>query len=174
MAGKNLLKDKKILIVDDEPDILETLEGFLTDCQVVSATNFGDAKGLLESEKFDAAILDIMGVNGYELLDIANKRKVPALMLTAHAFTPDNIVKSIKEGAASYVPKEEISRIEDFLNDIFVAVEKGESSWVSWQKRLPVTYFEMKFGAAWKAADPEFRDVLRAGIRSRAKASKKE
>lgn len=174
MAEKNLLKDKKILIVDDEPDILEILEEYLKDCRLFKATSFEDAKALLESEKFDAAILDIMGVNGYELLDIANKKKVPALMLTAHAFTPDNIVKSIKEGAASYVPKEEISRIEDFLNDIFVAQEKGESSWESWQKRLPGAYFEMKFGAAWKVANQEFRDALKASIQARARASKKE
>ena len=174
MSEKSLLKDKKILIVDDEPDILETLEGILSECKLVRATNFDDAKMFLESEKFDAAILDIMGVNGYGLLDIANKRKIPALMLTAHAFTPDNIVKSIKEGAASYVPKEELARIEDFLNDIFVAKEKGESPLVSWQKRLPGSYFEMKFGAAWKVANQEFRDALRAGIQARVKASKKE
>jgi DNA-binding NtrC family response regulator len=170
MAEKSLLKDKKILIVDDEPDILEILEETLKGCQLLRATNFDDAKRLLESEKFDAAILDIMGVNGYELLEIANRRNIPALMLTAHAFSPDNI----KEGAASYVPKEEITRIEDFLNDIFVAKEKGENPWVRWQKRLPGAYFEMKFGAAWKAANQEFRDALRASIQSRAKAPKKE
>jgi hypothetical protein len=91
-----------------------------------------------------------MGVNGYKLLEISQERKVPALMLTAHAFSPDNIVKSMKEGAASYVPKDEITKIKDFLNDIFVAMEKGVSPWESWQKRLPGSYFEMKFGAAWK------------------------
>lgn len=172
MTDSNLLKGKKILIVDDEPDILEVLEEYLRICDLFKATNFRDAKGFLESQDFDAVILDIMGVNGYELLEIANKRKIPALMLTAHAFTPDNIVKSIKEGAASYVPKEEITRIEDFLNDIFLAQAKGESPWVSWQKRLPGSYFETKFGAAWKAADKEFLEALRASIQSRKKPSK--
>ena len=172
MTDSNMLKGKKILIVDDEPDILEVLEEYLKMCHLVKATTFDDAKRLLETEKFDAAILDIMGVNGYELLEMANKRNIPALMLTAHAFTPDNVVKSIKEGAASYVPKEEITRIEDFLNDIFVARAKGESPWVSWQKRLPGSYFEMKFGAAWKAADREFLNALRESIRARAKASR--
>ena len=95
-------------------------------------------------------------------------------MLTAHAFSPDNIVRSIKEGAASYVPKEEITKIEDFLNDIFVAKEKGESPWVSWQRRLPGSYFQMKFGAAWKAADKEFLNALRTSIVSKSKSSRKE
>lgn len=174
MAASSLLNGKKILIVDDEPDVLEILEEFLRMCELVKATTFDDAKNFLESQDFDVAILDIMGVNGYELLEIANKKKIPCLMLTAHAFSPDNIVKSINEGAASYVPKEEISRIEDFLNDIFIAQKKGESPWVSWQKRLPGSYFEMKFGAAWQAAGKEFRDALRESIISRAKASKKE
>ena len=35
-------------------------------------------------------------------------------MLTAHAFNPPNLIRSIKEGAASYLPKEEISRIAEF------------------------------------------------------------
>ena len=170
MADNSLLKDKKILIVDDEPDILEVLEEYLSDCNLTRATNFDDAKRLLESETFNAAILDIMGVNGYKLLEISQERKVPALMLTAHAFSPDNIVKSMKEGAASYVPKDEITKIKDFLNDIFVAMEKGVSPWESWQKRLPGSYFEMKFGAAWKAANQEFRDALRAALQSRAKS----
>jgi len=174
MAESNMLKGKKILIVDDEADILEILEEFLRMCELVKAITFEDAKKFLESQDFDAAILDIMGVNGYELLEIANKKKIPCLMLTAHAFSPDNIVKSINEGAASYVPKEEISRIEDFLNDVFVAQKKGENPWVSWQKRLPGSYFQMKFGAAWQAADKDFRDALRDSIVSRAKASKKE
>ena len=170
MEESSLLNGKKILAVDDETDILEDLEEHLSMCQVVKATNFLDAKNFLESQDFDAAILDIMGVNGYELLEIANRRKIPCLMLTAHAFSPGNIVRSIKEGAASYVPKEEIAKIEDFLNDIFLAQEKGESPWVSWQQRLPGSYFRMRFGAAWEAADDQFRNALRDVIRSRSKA----
>ncbi|MBW1721586.1 MAG: response regulator [Deltaproteobacteria bacterium] len=174
MSESSMLNGKKILIVDDEPDVLEVLEEYLKMCRLVKATSFEEARDLLESQDFDAAILDIMGVKGYDLLEIATRKKIPALMLTAHAFTPEDMVKSVKEGAASYVPKEEITRIEDFLNDIFVARAKGESPWISWQQRMPGTYFEMKFGAAWKAASQEFRDALKASIKSRAKTLKKE
>ena len=76
MAENNMLKGKKILIVDDEPDVLEVLEEFLKMCRLVKATNFDDAKKFLESQDFDAAILDIMGVSGYELLEIANKKHI--------------------------------------------------------------------------------------------------
>ena len=105
MTNKNRLDGKKILIVDDEPDVLETLEELLSMCDVSKASSFEEAKKLLDFEYFDLAILDIMGVDGFELLEIARERDVIAVMLTAHALSPENIVKSYKEGAASYLPK---------------------------------------------------------------------
>ena len=64
----NWLKFKRLLIVDDEPDILETLEELLPMCDVVKASSFEEAKDLLEFQYFDIAVLDIMVVNGYKLL----------------------------------------------------------------------------------------------------------
>jgi DNA-binding NtrC family response regulator len=172
MSESRLLDGKKILAVDDEPDILEVLEGLLTMCDVAKATTFNEAKKLLESEDFDIAILDIMGVDGYRLLDIANRRNITAVMLTAHAFTPDNLVRSIKEGAASYLPKEELPNIASFLNDILEAQEKGKSTWEPWQERLPSSYFEKRWGAAWRDTDKDFWERFRAGIRDRISQSK--
>ena len=134
MSEHTLLDGKKILIVDDEIDILEILEELLEMCQVVKASTFEEAKTLLEAESFDMAILDIMGVNGYGLLEIANKKNIPAVMLTAHAFTPGNLLRSVKEGADSYLPKEEMANIATFLNDILEALQKGKDPWGPWQK----------------------------------------
>ena len=53
------LNGKKILIVDDEPDIIGTLKDLLTMCEITSASNFEEAKEKLESQYFDIAILDI-------------------------------------------------------------------------------------------------------------------
>jgi hypothetical protein len=75
-------------------------------------------------------ILDIMGVDGYTLLEIATHRKVTAVMLTAHALSPENVGKSYKEGAASYLPKEEMANIASFLNDVLDAIEKGKNPWI--------------------------------------------
>ena len=157
MSEKSLIDDKRILIVDDEPDILETLAELLPMCDVVKATNFEEAKDLLETQYFDIAILDIMGVDGYALLEIANRREVVSVMLTAHALSPDNIVKSYKEGAASYVPKDEMVNITTFLNDILEAKEQGKSTWVRWFNRLG-NYLDKKFGPDWKTDDKEFWD----------------
>ena len=60
MAESSLLDGKKILIVDDEPDVLEVLEELLKMCRVEKATTFEKAKELLETQPFDMAILDIM------------------------------------------------------------------------------------------------------------------
>ena len=173
MSDSSLLDGKKILIVDDEADVLDILEELLEMCNVVRASTFDDASELLESQDFDIAILDIMGVDGYGLLKIADRKNTTAIMLTAHAFSPDNLVKSIKEGAASYLPKEEIANIVIFLNDILEARKKGESTWGPWQERLPSSYFEKRWGAAWQDTDKEFWRRFRAGIKARGSQSSK-
>lgn len=156
MAEENLLDGKRVLIVDDEPDVSETLVELLPMCDVSTATTFDEAKKLLEDQKFDLAILDIMGVDGYKLLDVANRRKIMAVMLTAHALTPENIVKSYKKGAAYFVPKEEMHRITTFLNDILKAKKKGKSTWLNWLDMLTDAYWEKKFGPGWQEKDKEF------------------
>ena len=169
MTDTELLEGKKILIVDDEPDVLEVLEELLYMCEIHRAENFEDAKGLLESRTLDAAILDIMGVNGYGLLKIAKKKNIPALMLTAHAFTPDNLKKSIQEGAYSYIPKEELAQIAEYLTNVLKAAKEGSNPWRAWQEKLPLTYFEKRWGSAWKDADKDFWDTFRASLKSRKK-----
>jgi DNA-binding NtrC family response regulator len=173
MSRGSLLDGKKILAVDDEPDILEALEELLSMGELTKASTFDEAKGLLESRDFDIAILDIMGVDGYALLDIANRRNITAVMLTAHAFTPDNLVRSIREGAASYLPKEELANITTFLEDILKAQEKGRSTWEPWQEKLPSSYFEKRWGAAWQDTDKEFWEKFKAGLRDRISKDRK-
>ena len=167
MSDTSILDGKKVLVVDDEPDILEVLEELLEMCDVVKASTFEKAKELLESQNFDIAILDIMGVDGYGLLDIANKRDIPAVMLTAHAFTAGNLVRTIREGAYSYIPKEELSNITAYLIDALKARQKGENPWSAWQDRLPSSYFERRWGSAWKDVDKEFWNQFKESMKTR-------
>jgi DNA-binding NtrC family response regulator len=169
MPEEGLLDGKRVLIVDDEQDVLEVLEDLLKMCRISKASDFKGARELLETQDFDIAILDIMGVDGYGLLKICNQKEIPAVMLTAHAFNPPNLVKSIKEGAAAYVPKEEITRIADFLNDVLVAKATGKNPWAAWQDRLPTSYFEKRWGAAWRDMDKEFWDTFRKSIKAKGK-----
>ncbi len=167
MSTTSKLQGKKVLIVDDEADILEVLEELLSMCDITKATTFQQAKKALETEQFDIAVLDIMGVDGYALLDIANRRGITAVMLTAHAFTPANLRRSIEQGAASYIPKDEIGDIAEFLVDVLEAKERQQDPWESWAKRLPPSYFERRWGAAWQSTDKDFWERFRASLKAR-------
>ena len=149
MEKQNLLAGKRILIVDDEPDVLETLTDLLVECKVTRATNFEQAKDLLENQYFDMAILDIMGVDGYQLLTICTAKRVAAVMLTAYAMTPEDIKKSYDIGAASFVPKEKMTDITTYLADIYEAGERGKNVWWRWFDRM-ADYCEKKFGPDWQ------------------------
>jgi DNA-binding response OmpR family regulator len=167
MSEHALLDGKKILIVDDEIDILDMLEELLEMCDVVKASTFEEAKNLLDSEHFDVAILDIMGVDGYGLLEITNQKGVPAVMLTAHAFTPSNLLRSVEEGADSYLPKEEMANIAIFLNDVLEAHQKGQDPWEPWQNKLPTSYFEKRWGVLSKDTNQGFWDQFKASLKER-------
>jgi DNA-binding NtrC family response regulator len=129
-------------------------------CDVVKASGFEEAKNLLETESFDLAVLDIAGVNGYELLEIANRRKVIAAMLTAHALTPEDTMRSYKGGAASYIPKDRMADIEVFLNDILEGELRGKSRWWRWNKRLG-KYFQKKFGSDWMTYEEFWKEAMK-------------
>ncbi|MCP4665118.1 MAG: response regulator [Deltaproteobacteria bacterium] len=159
MDPNKILKGKRVLIVDDEEDILDYLTELFDMCKVDRASNFEEAKGLLEKGTYHAAVLDIMGVKGYELLDLAAKKDIPALMLTAHAISKDNLKKSFEKGASYYVPKDEISQMDTFLADVLEAREQKKNVWVRWYDRLS-SFCDKRFGPDWRNDDPEFWDSL--------------
>jgi DNA-binding NtrC family response regulator len=159
MDPEKILKGKRVLIVDDEEDILAQLAEILDMCKVDKASTFEEAKELLESNIYHVAVLDIMGVRGYELLEIANRRDVPALMLTAHAISKDNLKKSFEKGASFYVPKDEMTKVDVFLADILEARDKKKNVVVKWYERLS-GFCERRFGDDWRDEDPEFWDHL--------------
>jgi len=101
-----------------------------------------------------------MGVDGYKLLEIAVERKVIAVMLTANALSPEDTVKSLKDGAASYVPKEEMENIVTYINDVLEAKEEGKSLLWRWMERFS-DFYDRKFGLDWKDRDKDFWESLK-------------
>jgi DNA-binding NtrC family response regulator len=149
---------KWILIVDDEQDVLDSLVELLDMCRIDTAQSFDEGKRLLEENDYDVAILDIMGVDGFRLLDIANQRNIPALMLTAHALSEESLKRSAEQGASYYAPKDEIERIDLFVADIIEAVDKKKNVWVKWLERLG-SYYDSRFtGPNWREKDKAFWD----------------
>ena len=155
MTAESPLKDKVVLVVDDEPDVLETLEEQLDMCLVHKAGDYDTALQYLLSYTYDIVILDIMGVNGFELLKNAVSRGFPTVMLTAHALSPESLKKSIKLGAVSFLPKEKTSELTSFLED--VVLERGKPIWQKLFDRLG-NYFNKRFGPDWKEKDKFFKE----------------
>lgn len=141
------LKDKKVLVVDDEPDILEVMAELLDTSQVHTAADYDTALQSLKSDKYDVVVLDIMGVNGFELLKVSVERGFPAVMLTAHAMTSDVLAKSVDLGAAGFIPKEKIPKLKEVLE---IAILEGSRA--VWKKIYEdfEPYFNKRFGFDWK------------------------
>lgn len=120
--AESILNDKQLLVVDDEPDILETFEEVvLADaprCRIEMAGTHEKAVGLIEANTYDLVVLDIMGVGGFELLELAVKRNFKVAMLTAHALTPEALKRAYDMKAHAFLPKEKLSDIVPFLEDV--------------------------------------------------------
>jgi CheY-like chemotaxis protein len=155
MSSESLLKDKVVLVVDDEPDVLQIVEEELDMCLVHKATDYDTALQYLLSYTYDIVILDIMGVNGFELLKNAVSRGFPTVMLTAHALTPEALKKSIKLGAVSFLPKEKISDLRTYLEDVVLGA--GKPVWEKLFDRLG-SYFNKRFGPDWREKDRFFKE----------------
>jgi DNA-binding response OmpR family regulator len=143
----NPLKGKRVLAVDDEPDVIETLQEALSMCEVAGKASYEDARVYLEDHRPDLVILDIMGVNGFELLKICVEKKIPTVMLTAHAFSLDSLKKSIELGASAYFPKERIASLVPFLEEMLTLTRK--ESWQQLSEKLG-EFFNATLGSDWK------------------------
>jgi DNA-binding NtrC family response regulator len=160
MDAEKIIKGKKILIVDDEEDVLEELIELLDMCKIDTAATFEEGKTRLEEGNYDVAILDIMGVKGFELLEISKKQKIPALMLTAHALTEESLKRSAKDGAAYFAAKEKMQDIHLFVADVIEANEKKTNSWVKWFDRFASFYDSRFHGTHWREQEKEFWDKM--------------
>jgi DNA-binding response OmpR family regulator len=156
MSDDSPLKGKAVLVVDDEPDVLTTVGELLDMCDLDKARDYDSALQLILNKTYDVVILDIMGVNGFELLRNAVVRDFPAVMLTAHAVTPEALKKSVELGAVSFLPKEMITELNDLLEDVV----RGGGKRLWWLKTLEKTgpFLDERFGADWKEKDSFFQE----------------
>jgi CheY-like chemotaxis protein len=151
----SVLEGKRILAVDDEPDVLMVLQEEITHgcptCQLEKATTYDQAADLLASTEYDLVILDIMGVQGFDLLKLAASRGFRSMMLTANSLTPEALKKSHDLGARAFLPKEKLGEIVPFLEDILVHEHKP-----GWERLLDKLgdYFNERFGNEWRKKYP--------------------
>ena len=148
---KDILNGKKVLAVDDEADVLTTLEKEILaaapKCKFEKTTTYEEAAKKLEFQTYDLVILDIMGVRGFDLLESAVKRNFRVVMLTAHALTPEALSRSYKMKAMAYLPKEKLGEVVPFLEDVL----KYEylPGWKRLMEKLK-RFFDSKFEPGWE------------------------
>ncbi len=115
---------KKILIIDDDTRLRSLLGKFLAehDFEAVLAKETNEAREILQTQKFDLLIVDVMmpNENGIDFTDDFKKsNKTPVLILTARG-EPDDRIKGLEVGADDYLskpfePKELLLRINNIL-----------------------------------------------------------
>jgi YesN/AraC family two-component response regulator len=119
--------EKTILVVDDEPDILELhtrlVECQLPDCRVLTACNGREALELIETQHPHLVLLDLMmpEVDGFEVLQTMRNRdqtrNIPVIVLTAQVLT-GNDMERLQQGVAAVLSKGLFS-----LNEVMVQIE---------------------------------------------------
>jgi DNA-binding NtrC family response regulator len=102
---------EKILVVDDEADMLELLELIITDrtsYQVVTVNNPLEVPGLIKDGGFDLLISDLTmpQMDGMELLDQVRRidPQLPYIILTAYG-SVDSAIEAMRKGALDYITK---------------------------------------------------------------------
>ena len=111
-------KPTKILVVDDEAIIRDSLKDWLSDAgyPVLTAEDGHQALGLIEKERPGIAIIDLVmpGMDGIELLKKAKEiwPGVEVIIITAYASIP-TAIEAMKQGAYDYVEKPfSVERVE--------------------------------------------------------------
>lgn len=126
---------KRILVVDDEPSIVELIRVNLEDggYEVGIAADGDEALERFSQEAWDLVILDLMlpGVDGIEVCRrIRKESQVPIIMLTAKADEIDRVL-GLEMGADDYVtkpfsPRELLARVRAILRRVPDTVVTGE------------------------------------------------
>jgi two-component system alkaline phosphatase synthesis response regulator PhoP len=111
-SSKSKVAKVRILVIDDEPDLVSTIQYRLecANCQVVTAANGKEGLEKASEEKPDLILLDtnMPVMNGYEVLerlkDYPELKDVPVIMVTVMC-EPQHIATASAYGVADYVTK---------------------------------------------------------------------
>lgn len=149
--SKSILNGKRILAVDDEPDVLTIIQDEIMDvcpdAHIDTASDYESASQLLKSKEYDVVILDIMGVRGFDLLEIAVSHNFKTTMLTGRALSAEALTRSYRAGARSYLPKEKLGQLVPFLEDLFKYDHKA-----GWERVIEKLgdIFDVHFESEWR------------------------
>ncbi len=129
---------RKILIIDDDTELCELLQEYLTAEELASESVNDGVSGLnkIKNGNYDLAILDIMlpEMNGLDVLkEVRSFSKIPVIMLTAKGDEVDRVV-GLELGADDYIPKpfsprELVARIRAVFRRLDISANKSKDSY---------------------------------------------
>jgi DNA-binding response OmpR family regulator len=145
----------KLLVVEDEPRMLELLRRGLTEegHTVVCASDGSEGSELAHAYEFDAIVLDLMlpKMNGFEVAKKLRRSRIttPMLMLTARDSVQD-VVQGLDAGADDYLTK------PFTFNELLARLRALQ--------RRSTARAENRLQVSDLILDPESREVSRAGV----------
>jgi YesN/AraC family two-component response regulator len=121
------MSEIKILVVDDEDDVRESLGNFIArriDCVLEKAASGEEALNKLKSEKFDLVLLDIKmpGLSGIDVMKETVKFSPQTKFLAISGYDSDEVAnEALKAGAVDFVTKPQtpaaiVLKVKDILN----------------------------------------------------------
>jgi phosphate regulon transcriptional regulator PhoB len=166
------MKSKKILVVDDEPDLVELVsynlkkEGFT----IFSAVSGEDALDKIRGNQYDLIVLDLMlpGIQGTELCRILRNdprtEALPIIMLTAKGDVADR-VRGLETGADDYLskpfsPKELVARVNALLRRTATRMTKEKVIYLGELRIDRETYSVTKGNTPLNLSATEFKLLL--------------
>ncbi|HEX5319671.1 MAG TPA: response regulator transcription factor [Stellaceae bacterium] len=156
-----------LLVVDDDPRLLELLRRYLSDngFRVTTAADAREARANLASFAFDLVVLDVMmpGESGLDLTRALHReREVPVLLLTARA-EPEDRIHGLEQGADDFVakpfePRELVLRIRNILQRRPAATAPPE------EVRFGGFRFDLARNELWRGVEPVHLTSVEAGL----------
>ncbi len=122
-----ILEGKRILVVNNEREVLKMMTEALAASEVITAGNVDEARSLIAKEFFNLAILDTVTANGCDLLQDCHAYKVPAAMLTPREVEVTRVSEAMKRGARSFFPKDELHRLQETVVDLLERLEERKT-----------------------------------------------
>jgi DNA-binding response OmpR family regulator len=104
---------------------------------------------MLKDNTYDLVVLDIMGVRGFDLLELSASCNFRTAMLTAHALSAEALKKSHDLGARAYLPKDKLGEIVPFLEDVLKY--DARAGWKRLLEKLE-DYYDGHLEPNWKKA----------------------
>jgi len=155
---ESILRGKRILAVDDEPDVLTVLQEEILDacpsCRFEKAMTYEGAVEKISSRTYDLVILDAMGALGSDLLGLVMGQNFPVAILTVYAVIPEALRERIRMTGWACLPREKLGEIVPLLENIL------RNSHMPGRKssRRMRGFFAIRFESYWKKVGLNWRE----------------